>query len=328
MRTRISAIRIVLLAIILPGIASANAQLTTDFYIKSCPSVQSIVRNGMMVAVRNETRMAASILRLFFHDCFVQGCDASILLDDTSTMQGEKTAFPNANSVRGFEVVDAIKASVEQSCPGVVSCADILALAARDAVVLSGGPFWNVRLGRRDSLTASYSLANSNLPAPSEDIDTLISKFAAQGLSVSDLVTLSGAHTIGQSRCVNFRDRLYDYDGSAQPDSTLSAAYLAQLQNVCPSSGGDDNLAPLELTTPTRFDNIYYKNLLNGKGLLTSDQELFSSNQTSTVSVVQNYAASSRSFFTNFPTSMIAMGNISPLTGSNGEVRINCRVIN
>ncbi|KAH7285479.1 hypothetical protein KP509_33G030100 [Ceratopteris richardii] len=328
MTTRLSALLVVHVAFIVFGITLVNAQLISNFYASSCPSLQSIVRSGMRAAVQNETRMAASILRLFFHDCFVQGCDASILLDDTSTMQGEKSAFPNVNSLRGFDVVDVIKASVEQSCPGVVSCADILALAARDAVFLSGGPSWNVLLGRRDSLTASYSLANSNLPAPSEDVDSLISKFQAQGLSVSDLVTLSGAHTIGQSRCVNFRDRLYNDDGSGQADPTLSATYLVQLQTVCPSSGGDDNLAPLDVTTPTRFDNIYYKNLLNGRGLLTSDQELFSSNQTSTVSVVQNYAASSASFFTNFPTSMIAMGNISPITGSNGEVRINCRVAN
>ena len=62
----------------------------------------------------------------------VQGCDGSILLDDG----GEKSAGPNANSVRGFDVIDAIKESVEAACPGVVSCADILALAARDGTFL------------------------------------------------------------------------------------------------------------------------------------------------------------------------------------------------
>lgn len=65
-----------------------------------------------------------------------QGCDGSILLDDTSTFTGEKGAGPNANSVRGFEVIDAIKAQVEASCNATVFCADILALAARDAVNL------------------------------------------------------------------------------------------------------------------------------------------------------------------------------------------------
>lgn len=65
-----------------------------------------------------------------------QGCDASVLLDDTPTFTGEKNARPNANSLHGFEVVDAIKSAVEDACPTTVSCSDILALAARDSVVL------------------------------------------------------------------------------------------------------------------------------------------------------------------------------------------------
>ncbi|KAI5077491.1 hypothetical protein GOP47_0007315 [Adiantum capillus-veneris] len=304
-----------------------QAQLTSNFYNSSCPNVQAIVRSGMRSAVQKEARMAASILRLFFHDCFVQGCDASVLLDDTPTMQGEKNALPNANSLRGFDVVDTLKANVEASCPGVVSCADILALAARDAVVLSGGPTWNVLLGRRDSLTASYSGANANLPAPFEDLNALINKFQAQGLSISDLVTLSGAHTIGQARCVNFRTRLYNEDGTKK-NSTLSIAYLQQLQSNCPSNGSDDNLAPLDLRTATRFDNCYFNNLVSQKGLLDSDQVLFSSNDSSTTPIVQKYAQSGRGFFANFPSSMISMGNISPLTGTSGQIRTKCHAIN
>jgi peroxidase len=64
----------------------------------------------------------------------VQGCDASILLDDTPTFTGEKNA--NANSVRGYEVIDAVKLQVEAACKAAVSCADIVALASRDAVNL------------------------------------------------------------------------------------------------------------------------------------------------------------------------------------------------
>lgn len=66
----------------------------------------------------------------------MQGCDGSLLLDDTPTFRGEKTAVPNNNSVRGFDVIDEIKREVESACPGVVSCADIIAIAARDSVVL------------------------------------------------------------------------------------------------------------------------------------------------------------------------------------------------
>lgn len=68
--------------------------------------------------------------------CWFQGCDGSVLLDDTKTFKGEKKAGPNRNSVRGFDVIDNIKADVERACPSTVSCVDILTLAAREAVFL------------------------------------------------------------------------------------------------------------------------------------------------------------------------------------------------
>jgi peroxidase len=88
------------------------------------------------VCHRTERALRADVLLLCFVDGHGQGCDGSILLDDTSSFTGEKGAGPNANSVRGFEVIDAIKTQVEASCKGTVSCADILALAARDGVNL------------------------------------------------------------------------------------------------------------------------------------------------------------------------------------------------
>lgn len=67
---------------------------------------------------------------------YVQGCDGSLLLDSTGEFVSEKLAAPNNNSARGFEVVDRIKSEVDKACGGpVVSCADILAVAARDSVV-------------------------------------------------------------------------------------------------------------------------------------------------------------------------------------------------
>ena len=65
-----------------------------------------------------------------------QGCDASLLLDDSASIMSEKRSNPNRNSARGFEVVDQIKSALEQACPKTVSCADILAISARDSVVL------------------------------------------------------------------------------------------------------------------------------------------------------------------------------------------------
>jgi peroxidase len=74
--------------------------------------------------------------KLYLYALKLQGCDGSILLDDTSSFTGEKNANPNRNSARGFDVIDNIKTAVENVCPGVVSCADILAIAAADSVAI------------------------------------------------------------------------------------------------------------------------------------------------------------------------------------------------
>lgn len=58
-----------------------------------------------------------------------------MLLKSTAKNQAERDAIPN-QSLRGFQVIDAVKYAVEKACPGVVSCADILALVARDAVLM------------------------------------------------------------------------------------------------------------------------------------------------------------------------------------------------
>uniref|UniRef100_A0A453I6W4 Plant heme peroxidase family profile domain-containing protein n=2 Tax=Aegilops tauschii subsp. strangulata TaxID=200361 RepID=A0A453I6W4_AEGTS len=115
--------------------AVANAQLSENYYGSSCPAALLTIRTTVATAVLLDRRMGASLLRLYFHDCFVQGCDASVLLDDTPSFTGEKGAGPNAGSLRGFEVIDRIKLLLELICPGTVSCADILAVAAHDAVV-------------------------------------------------------------------------------------------------------------------------------------------------------------------------------------------------
>ncbi|GLJ13165.1 hypothetical protein SUGI_0206650 [Cryptomeria japonica] len=299
--------------------SSVNAQLNSTFYDETCPGVFSTVKAAVKQAIANETRMAASLLRLHFHDCFVNGCDGSILLDDTANFTGEKTAGANNNSVRGFDAIDSIKSQVEANCSRVVSCADILAIAARDSVVELGGPTWSVLVGRRDSTTANFSGANSNLPSPTFSLTELISAFGDQTLSVKDMIALSGGHTIGQARCTTFRSHIYN-------ETNIDSTFATSLQGSCPFSGGDDNLSSIDVQTSTTFDNQYYVNLLSQKGLFHSDQELF--NGGSADSQVTTYANNQSSFFADFAEAMVNMGNINPLTGSSGEVRTNCRKIN
>ncbi|XP_043696764.1 peroxidase 72-like [Telopea speciosissima] len=306
---------------------SNGGYLYPQFYDLSCPKAQEIVKSVVAQAVAKETRMAASLLRLHFHDCFVKGCDGSLLLDSIGTIISEKTSNPNRNSTRGFEVIDEIKSALEKECPETVSCADILALAARDSTVLTGGPTWEVPLGRRDSRGASVSGSNHNIPAPNNTFRTILTKFKLQGLHIVDLVALSGSHTIGNSRCTSFRQRLYNQTGNAQPDYSLDQSYASQLRTGCPRSGGDQNLFFLDYVSPTKFDNYYFKNLLAYTGLLSSDEVLFTKNKES-MELVKQYAENNELFFEQFAKSMIKMGSISPLTGSRGEIRKNCRMIN
>ncbi|KAF8042155.1 hypothetical protein BT93_A0692 [Corymbia citriodora subsp. variegata] len=300
-------------------LGTASAQLSSTFYSTSCPSALSTIKCGVSSAVSKEARMGASLLRLHFHDCFVNGCDASVLLDDTANFTGEKTAGPNNNSLRGFEVIDTIKSQLESACPGVVSCADLLTVAARDSVVALGGPSWTVPLGRRDSTTASLSAANSNIPAPTSSLSGLITNFSNKGFTAKEMVALSGSHTIGQARCTSFRNHLYN-------ESNINATFATSLKANCPSSGGDNNLSALDTTSPTSFDNAYFKNLQIQKGLLHSDQELF--NGGSTDAQVNTYSSNSATFMTDFANAMVKMGNLNLLTGSSGQIRKNCRKAN
>ncbi|CAL5192437.1 unnamed protein product [Lathyrus oleraceus] len=296
-----------------------SAQLSPSFYSTTCPSALSIIKTQIDSAVDTEARMGASLLRLHFHDCFVQGCDASVLLDDTSSFTGEKTAGPNAGSLRGFDVIDTIKSQLEVSCPNIVSCADIIAVAARDSVVALGGPSWIVQLGRRDSTTASLSSANSDLPGPDSDLSDLITSFSNKGFTTKEMVALSGSHTIGQGSCRFFRNRIYNEDN-------IDSEFATSLQANCPTTGGDNNLSPLDTTTPNTFDNSYYKNLQNQKGLFHSDQELF--NDGSTDSDVDEYSSNASTFATDFANAMVKMGSLNPLTGTSGEIRIDCKFVN
>ncbi|KAJ3672844.1 hypothetical protein LUZ60_006218 [Juncus effusus] len=306
----------------------SQAQLNPTFYNTTCSNVSAIVTTMIQQAQISDTRILASLTRLFFHDCFVDGCDGSVLLDDSSTIVSEKNAIPNNNSLRGFDVVDNIKTAVENVCPGVVSCADILALAAEISVSLAGGPSWSVLLGRRDSTTANQDGANTLLPSPFDSLSIIQSKFSNVGLVDTDIVSLSGAHTFGRAQCKFVTNRLYNFSGTGSSDPSLNSTYLTVLQQNCPQNGSDAILNNLDLTTLNTFDNKYYTNLQMKEGLFQSDQELFSTTNASTSSIVNSFASNQTKFFQSFAQSMINMGNTSPLTGSRGQIRASCRKVN
>lgn len=308
---------------LLPGQGGigVTAQLETGFYNTLCPnvSIEDLIESAVVDGFNRLPGDTAGIVRLFFHDCFVRGCDASLLLDGSSS---EQTGAPNAGTLRGQDIIDAAKAAIEDACPGVVSCADILAYAARDSIVVAGGPHWEVEAGRRDGSVSQASDTLGPLPGPGSNVNTLNTAFSNQGLSQTDMVALSGAHTIGQAHCSSIANRL------SGNDSTLNPDYRDELIQECPLDGSQaGSLIDNDPTPPaTVFDNRYYLNLLQGRGLFFSDQVLHEDAATS--ATVEAYAGDQSLFFADFITAMLKMGRINVLTGTDGEIRTNCHVVN
>ncbi|CAN1216835.1 Peroxidase 25 [Linum perenne] len=323
---------VLIMASYLTSVTLVQAQLRNGFYSSSCPKAEAIVRSTVESAFQKDPSIAPALLRLHFHDCFVQGCDGSVLI---SGGNAERSA-PQNLGLRGFQVIEDAKTQLEASCPGLVSCADILALAARDSVDLSDGPSWPVPTGRRDGRVSSASQV-TNLPSPLDSIATQKQKFAAKNLDDHDLVTLlansryTGAHTIGQTDCRFFSYRLYNFTTTGNADPTINQSFLTQLRALCPKGGDGLKKIALDKDTPTKFDSGFFKNVKGGNGVLESDQRL--TDDANTRRIVENYAGTIRGllgfrFDFEFSKAMIKMGSIEVKTGSVGEVRKVCSSFN
>lgn len=238
----------------------------------------------------------------------------------------EKESGVNFPSLRGFEVIDEAKAKIEALCPGTVSCADILAFAARDSALKTGWIGYDVPSGRRDGRVSLSSEVVLNLPPPFFSASQLRDNFKAKGLSLDEMVTLSGAHSIGVSHCSSFANRLSGFNATFNQDPSLDGKYAAFLKTKCPASGNSDPVVNNDVLTPTTLDNKYYVNLQYHKGLLTSDQTLFDSSLTKKL-VVNNVKYGS-AWGKKFAAAMLRMGNIEVLTGKQGEIRRHCRFVN
>jgi peroxidase len=297
--------------------------LSWTFHDSSCPKLESIIRKELKKIFKKDIGQSAGLLRVHFHDCFVQGCDSSVLLDGSASRPSEQEAPPNVFlRATAFEIIDDLRELVHKKCGRVVSCSDITALAARDSVFLSGGPDYKVPLGRKDALTfATEEATLANLPGPANSAANLITALALKNLDVTDLVALSGAHTIGLAHCSAFVDRLYPTQ-----DSTLDTSFADDLKNVCPTEFSNETTVVEDIRTPDKFDNKYYVNLVHNQGLFTSDQDLYTDSRTK--DIVTSFANDEDLFFEQFAKSMIKMGQLSVLTGTNGEIRANCSVRN
>ncbi|XP_061947468.1 peroxidase 3-like [Populus nigra] len=320
---------VVMFFCLLVFMGSTEGQLQMGFYSGSCPNAEKIVQDYVNRHIHNAPLVAATILRMHFHDCFVRGCDASVLLNTTSSgNQTEKLATPNL-TLRGFDFIDRVKSLLEAACPGVVSCADVVALVARDAIVATGGPFWKVPTGRRDGTVSRTSEASNNIPPPTSNFTSLQRLFANQGLDLKDLVVLSGAHTIGVAHCSSFSNRLYNFTGVlGTQDPALDSEYAANLKaRKCRSLNDNTTIVEMDPGSFRTFDLSYYRLLLKRRGLFQSDSAL-TTNSTTLSLVNQLLQGSLENFFAEFAESMEKMGRINVKTGTVGEIRKQCAVVN
>lgn len=133
-------------------------------------------------------------------------------------------------------------------------------------------------------------------------------------------MTLSGAHSIGVAHCSSFSNRFNPTDASMNP------SFARLLEKECPANAASSRVVPLDIETPNRLDNRYYMDLREKRGLMTSDQVLMSSG--STAGLVKSYAMHNKVWALEFGKAMVRMGSIEVLTGSQGQVRRNCKVVN
>ncbi|XAR48700.1 Peroxidase [Bertholletia excelsa] len=212
----------------------------------------------------------------YVHGLSLQGCEASVLLDSTPRRPAEKASTINSG-LAGFEVIDTAKAEIESRYPNTVSCADILAFAARDAVFKAGSICYNVPPGRHDGRVSLEEEAAGNLPGAFSNVTQLTDNFAHKGLSLQEMVVLSGAHLIGDGPCSAFSRSvdvrlfhfsqlkvntegnklcvvflcrcLYSFNATHPTESSLDWAYANYLKAKCPRQGNDP-VVPFDPATP------------------------------------------------------------------------------
>ncbi|CAN1843732.1 Peroxidase 3 [Linum perenne] len=317
-RSQLFTLLLTLLAVLA---SSAEAQLQMNFYSQSCPKAEQIVLDYVKKHISNAPSLASPLLRMHFHDCFVR------MINSTSNNTAEKAATPNL-TLRGFNFLDGLKSLLERECPGVVSCADILALTARDSVALIGGPTWRVPTGRRDGRVSNSTEALNAIPPPTSNFTTLQTLFGNVGLDLKDLVLLSAAHTIGISHCNSFSARLYNFTGRGNgQDPSLDSEYATKLKMKCRNTTDNVTIVEMDPGSFRTFDLSYFQLIQKRRGLFQSDAAL--STRTTTMSLINQFGSGTvQNFFTEFALSMEKMGRINVKTGSTGEIRRNCAVVN
>ncbi|KAK0577837.1 hypothetical protein LWI29_000962 [Acer saccharum] len=317
-----------LLAALMVGVSSSTVgvseadhyQLDYDYYKHSCPNLEAIVKEQVSTILFTDPTSPAAFLRLLFHDCQVQGCDASILLDS----EGSEIVSTKNFGIRKREKIQQIKTALEAECPGQVSCADIIALVARESVAFSGGPEIQIPLGRKDSRTSNHQQADIHLPYSGISVDEFLHIFMSKGMNLEESVAILGAHTLGVGHCRNIVDRLYNPHPGSQ---IINHSFELLLRLECPTRTPLTSLTvvPNDMT-PFIFDNHYYRDVTAGNGLFGIDSDI--SRDLRTVSVVNQFALDQDHFFQVFSSAFVRLSSTNVIGEAKGEVRRICNRVN
>uniref|UniRef100_A0A2C9W546 Peroxidase n=1 Tax=Manihot esculenta TaxID=3983 RepID=A0A2C9W546_MANES len=300
-----------------------KSELQLNYYAQSCPRAEEIIKEQVINLYKKHGNTAVSWVRNLFHDCGVKSCDASLLLETANGIESEK-ASQRSFGMRNFKYVNTIKDAVEAECPLTVSCADIVALSARDGIVMLGGPRTEMKTGRRDSKESYAAVLENFLPNHNDSMSLVLSRFQSIGIDTEGAVALLGGHSVGRVHCVNLVQRLYP-----TVDPSLDPEYAEYLKGRCPTPDPDPEevlYARNDRETPMILDNMYYKNILNHKGLLLVDQQLASDPITSPF--VEKMAGDNGYFLDQFSRAVVLLSENNPLTDDQGEIRKDCRYVN
>ncbi|KAG2624454.1 peroxidase 2-like [Panicum virgatum] len=328
-------------ALLLLLLSAADAsELKLGYYAKTCRGWENVVKDHVAKAVRANRASGAALVRLIFHDCFVRGCDASVLLDPTpANPHTEKTAPINIG-LAAFEVIDDIKAALEERCPGTVSCSDIVVLAARDAssILSNGHVHFDPPAGRLDGKVSRAADAQRDLPDSTFTIAELIRNFRSKNFTVEELVILSGAHAVGVGHCSSFRARL------TSPPSQIVPAYRNLLTGRCaegpdpvvPNNVRDEDPRAVAAAFPSFLkklrrsgdflDNSYYHNNLARIVTFNSDWQLLTEKEA--LGHVKEYAENGTLWDEDFSEALVKLSKLPMPPRSKGEIRSHCRVVN
>ncbi|XP_031125780.1 peroxidase 42 [Ipomoea triloba] len=300
-----------------------SAGLAMNYYKDSCPQAEDIIKEQVKLLYKRHKNTAFSWLRNIFHDCFVESCDASLLLDSTRRVLSEKEA-DRSFGMRNFRYIETIKEAVERECPGVVSCADILVLSARDGIVALGGPYIPLKSGRRDGRKSRANILEQYLPDHNDSMSLVLERFSNIGINTPGVVALLGAHSVGRTHCVKLVHRLYP-----EVDPQLNPDHVPHMLKKCPDPIPDPKAVQYvrnDRGTPMKLDNNYYRNILDNKGLMLVDHQLATDKRTKPY--VKKMAKNQDYFFKEFSRAITILSENNPLTGTKGEIRKQCNLAN